>query len=41
MIMGADASFYDSYPKSPTPDTAVPYVMWAGTLYQHVMIPIK
>jgi hypothetical protein len=41
MIMGADSSFYDLYPKSPTPDTSVPYVMWAGTPYQHVMIPIK
>jgi hypothetical protein len=41
MIVGADASFLDMYPKSPDPDTAVPYVMWAGTPYQHLMIPIK
>ena len=41
MIVGADASFYDSYPKSPDPDTAVPYVMWAGTPYQHLMVPVK
>lgn len=41
MIVGADASFYDMYPKSATPDTSVPYVMWPGTPYQHLMIPIK
>jgi hypothetical protein len=41
MIVGADASFYDSYPKSPNPDTSVPYVMWAGTPYQHLMVPVK
>lgn len=41
MIVGADASFYDMYPKNADPDTAVPYVMWPGTPYQHLMIPIK
>jgi len=41
MIVGADAAFYDSYPKDPDPDTSVPYVMWAGTPYQHLMAPVK
>lgn len=41
MIVGADAAFYDSYPKSADPDTSVPYVMWAGTPYQHLMAPVK
>ena len=41
MIVGADASFYDSYPKSPDPDTTQPYVMWAGTPYQHLMAPVR
>lgn len=41
MIVGAEASFYDMYPKSADPDTAVPYVMWPGTPYQHLMIPVK
>lgn len=41
MVVGAEASFYDMYPKSPTPDTAVPYVMWAGTPYQHLMVPVR
>ena len=29
------------YPTSAKPDTSKPYVMWAGTPYQHLMIPIK
>ncbi len=41
MIVGADASFYDMYPKSADPDTTVPYVMWPGTPYQHLMVPVK
>lgn len=41
MIVGAESSFYDMYPKSADPDTSVPYVMWAGTPYQHLMIPVK
>lgn len=41
MIVGADASFYDAYPKSADPDTSQPYVMWAGTPYQHLMAPIR
>ena len=41
MIVGADASFYDMYPKNADPDTSVPYVMWAGTPYQHLMAPVK
>lgn len=41
MIVGADPGFYDMYPKSAIPDTSAPYVMWAGTPYQHLMIPIK
>ena len=41
MVVGADASFYDSYPKSADPDTTQPYVMWAGTKYQHLMAPVR
>ncbi|MFI4969466.1 MAG: hypothetical protein ACHP7D_04620 [Lysobacterales bacterium] len=40
MVVGADATFYDAYPKSPDPDTSQPYVMWAGTPYQHLMAPV-
>jgi hypothetical protein len=41
MVVGADQSFYDGYPKDADPDTSVPYVMWAGTPYQHLMAPVK
>ncbi len=41
MIVGADPGFYDMYPKNADPDTSAPYVMWSGTPYQHLMIPIK
>jgi len=41
MIVGADASFYDQYPKKPDPDTSAPYVMYHGTPYQHLMAPVK
>ncbi len=41
MIVGADPSFYDLYLKSADPDTSGPYVMWAGTPYQHLMAPVR
>jgi hypothetical protein len=41
MIVGADAAFYATYPKSATPDTGAPYIMWADTPYEHLMAPIK
>ena len=41
MVVGADAAFYDAYPKSADPDVHAPYVMWAGTPYQHLMMPVK
>ena len=41
MIVGADASFYDQYPKSADPDTSMPYIMWPGTPYQHLMAPVR
>ena len=40
MVVGAAADFYDAYPKDPEPDTTQPYVMWAGTPYQHLMAPV-
>jgi hypothetical protein len=41
MIVGAEPGFYDMYPKSAQPDTSIPYIMWPGTPYQHLMIPVK
>jgi len=29
------------YPDEPAPDTTQPYVMWAGTPYAHLMIPVQ
>lgn len=41
MVVGAEPAFYDQYPKSATPDTSLPYVMWPGTPWQHLMIPVR
>jgi hypothetical protein len=41
MVVGADASFYNTYPKKAEPDTSAPYVMWPDTPYQHLMAPVK
>jgi hypothetical protein len=41
MVVGPAAKEMPGYPKSPDPDTSRPYVMWAGTPYEHLMIPIK
>jgi hypothetical protein len=41
MVVGAEPAFYDMYPKGAEPDTAQPYVMWPGTPYQHLMIPVR
>ncbi len=42
MVVGAPvAAMMAGYPKSPDPDTTEPYVMWAGTPYEHLMLPVK
>jgi hypothetical protein len=41
MVVGAEPGFYDMYPKGADPNTQAPYVMWAGTPYQHLMVPVK
>jgi len=40
MVVGADGMM-DGYPTSPDPNTETPYVMWAGTPYAHLMLPVK
>jgi hypothetical protein len=40
MVVGS-ASLLAGYPSGPHPDTSRPYVMWAGTPYAHLMIPIR
>ena len=39
MVVGAE-SLNKLYPSGPSPDTSKPYVMFGGTPYAHVMIPI-
>lgn len=40
MVVGAD-SLNALYPAGPDPDTTKPYVMFGGTPYAHVMMPVK
>jgi hypothetical protein len=39
MLVGAGA--LPGYPTDASPDTAKPCVMWAGTPYAHLMIPVR
>jgi hypothetical protein len=39
MVVGS-REILAGYPADPKPDTSGPYVMWAGTPYAHLMIPI-
>lgn len=41
MIVGAAAKTMTGYPTSADPDPTKPYVMWPGTPYAHLMIPVK
>lgn len=40
MVVGSTASLA-GYPSGAKPDTKAPYVMWAGTPYAHLMIPVS
>lgn len=40
MIVGSHAALA-GYPSGPQPDTRAPYVMWAGTPYAHLMLPVS
>ena len=39
MLVGSETAL-KGYPSGPSPDTKRPYVMWAGTPYAHLMIPV-
>jgi hypothetical protein len=39
MVVGSK-EILAGHPSGPKPDTSVPYVMWAGTPYAHLMVPI-
>lgn len=40
MVVGSK-EILAGHPASPMPDTSVPYVMWAGTPYAHLMVPVS
>ncbi len=42
MIVGADAkALTQTYPRNPKPDPSKPYVMWPGSPYEHLMLPVQ
>jgi hypothetical protein len=41
MIVGPPAKTMTGYPRTADPDPTKPYVMWSGTPYEHLMLPIK
>jgi len=41
MIVGPAAAQMAGYPKATPPDATKPYVMWPGTPYEHLMIPVR
>ena len=42
MIVGADAKgMMQTYPRDAKPDPTRPYVMWPGSPYEHLMLPVK
>jgi hypothetical protein len=40
MVVGAKGMM-EGYPRSAKPDTSQPYVMWPGTPYEHLMLPVQ
>jgi len=40
MLVGSKAMLA-GYPSGAKPDTSTPYVMWAGTPYAHLMVPVN
>ena len=41
MLLSAEAAQSSGYPGGEHPDTSKPYVMFAGTPYAHIMLPVK
>jgi hypothetical protein len=43
MIVGAASLTAEAagHPRAADPDTSKPYVMWAGTPYEHLMVPVR
>jgi len=40
MIVGSGAKMLDGYPHDAKADPTKPYVMWSGTQYEHLMLPV-
>jgi hypothetical protein len=40
MILGDIGDMAKAYPNTPKADPTKPYVMWPGTPYQHLMLPL-
>lgn len=40
MIVGGKG-LVSEYPREAKPDTSQPYVMWPGTAYEHLMLPVR
>lgn len=41
MVVGLPIKKMISYPRTPDPDVTKPYIMWSGTPYEHLMIPLN
>ena len=42
MVVGGQAvRSMAGYPRTPDPDTSRPYMMWIGSPYEHLMIPVR
>jgi hypothetical protein len=41
MIVGSGAKQLDGYPRDAKADPTKPYVMWPGTPYEHLMMPVR
>ncbi|HEY1606913.1 MAG TPA: hypothetical protein VGF77_15100 [Allosphingosinicella sp.] len=41
MVLDREAAAASGYPGGPNPDTSRPYVMFAGTPYAHIMMPVR
>jgi len=41
MVVGPVVKSMPGYPQAADPDTSKPYVMWPGTPYAHLMIPVR
>jgi len=41
MVVGAGARAMEGYPRTADPDPTKPYVMWPGTPYEHLMVPVR